>query len=113
MNRSPELVEAAVEVRHRRLVDEVAESHERHFLIVRMREALRFAPTAIGHVAHGAGCQQRADDSCSQCAGSARHDHVPIPIVHELSPSSRRSLRHVPRVTARRDQTRKLCFNYG
>src|SRR5437773_4429538 len=33
--RSPELVEAAVEVRHRRLVDEVADSHERHFLVVR------------------------------------------------------------------------------
>src|SRR5207244_5032180 len=91
VNRSPELFEAAVEARHRHLLGEVAESHERHRLVVRMREALRFALTAIGHVAHRAGFQERADDSCSQGACSARHDHVSIPIVHELSPSSRRS----------------------
>ena len=87
MNRSPELFEAAVEARHCRLVGEVAESYERDLLVVRMWEALRFALTAIGHVAHRAGFQQRADDSCSERAGSARHDHMPLPIVHELSPS--------------------------
>src|SRR5262249_33162719 len=83
VDRRPQIVDSVEDPRHGRLVGEIAAGNEFHALVAAMGKALDLLLVRVGHMAAGAGREQRAHDGNPESAGPTGDDDVTIAIVHD------------------------------
>jgi hypothetical protein len=82
MDRGPQLGHAVVELGNGGLLAQLDIADEPDLRVIAVREAVGFRRTDVGHVADGAGLDQRANRRGAQRAGPAGDDHMTLAIVH-------------------------------
>ena len=86
MDRGPQLRHAGIEPRDGILLGELDIGDELDLRVVAERKALRFRRDHVGHMADGAGLDQRADHRGAERAGAAGDDDMTVAKVHRLLP---------------------------